>query len=129
MIDCVLDASAVLVLLHREPGEKKVAAKMANAAICSVNFSEVISKLLDAGMPGEAAQDAAESLGLNVIDFDQGTAAEAGKLRDLTRPLGLSLGDRACLATAKSLKAPILTADRTWLKLKGKLAVSIESVR
>ena len=31
-----------------------------------------------------------------------------------TRKLGLSLGDRACLALAKRLRVPAYTADRAW---------------
>lgn len=129
MSECLLDASAVLVLLHREPGEKKVAARIADAAICAVNFAEVIAKLQDAGMPEDAAHDAAASLGLNVVDFDEAMAVRAGTLRTLTRALGLSLGDRACLAAGVELKLPVLTADRDWLKLKGKIDVAIEAVR
>jgi len=35
-----------------------------------------------------------------------------------SRPLGLSLGDRACLALGLALKAPVYTADKSWKKLK-----------
>jgi PIN domain nuclease of toxin-antitoxin system len=35
-------------------------------------------------------------------------------LTPLTRGRGLSFGDRACLATARLLKVPALTADRNW---------------
>jgi len=41
---------------------------------------------------------------------------EAGRLRLLTRAMELSLGDRACLATARVLDIPVLTADRIWLQ-------------
>ena len=129
MSEYLLDASALLGLLHREPGEKKVALIVANATICSVNLAEVVGKLQDAGIPNDAAQAAVETLGLRVIAFDQAMAFEAGRLRALTRSLGLSLGDRACLATGIVLELPVLTADREWLKLKSKLGIVIEAVR
>ena len=129
MSDYLLDASALLALLHREPGEKKVATIVANAAICTVNLAEVVSKLQDAGIPDEAAQTAIETLGLRVVVFDQAMAFEAGRLRALTRSMGLSLGDRACLAAGIVLELPVLTADREWLKLKSKLGIVIEAVR
>lgn len=49
------------------------------------------------------------------------------KLIVRTSPLGLSLGDRACLALAMTLKAPVYTADRLWKNLK--LGVRIHVVR
>ncbi|MBI3776080.1 MAG: type II toxin-antitoxin system VapC family toxin [Gammaproteobacteria bacterium] len=129
MSEYLLDASALLALLHREPGEKKVAETIANATICTVNLAEVIGKLQDTGIPNEAAQTAVETLGLRVVAFDQAMAFEAGRLRVLTRALGLSLGDRACLAAGIVLELPVLTADREWLKLKSKLGLVIEAVR
>ncbi len=129
MSEYFLDASALLALLHRESGEKKVAETIANAAICAVNLAEVVGKLQDAGIPDEAAQTAMETLGLRVIAFDRAMAFEAGQLRALTRSLGLSLGDRACLAAGRVLELPILTADREWLKLKSKLGLVIETLR
>ena len=42
----------------------------------------------------------------------------AGTLVQKTSSLGLSLGDRACLALAIALDAPVYTTDRLWKKLK-----------
>jgi len=36
------------------------------------------------------------------------------RLRAATRAQGLSLGDRACLATGLRLGWPVITADRSW---------------
>ena len=38
-------------------------------------------------------------------------------LRPMTKPLGLSLGDRACLALGLVLNQPVITADRQWSQL------------
>ena len=46
-------------------------------------------------------------------------AIASGKLRASTRTLGLSLGDRCCLALALEHGAEVVTADRPWKVLKG----------
>jgi len=84
--------------------------------VSAVNLSEVVAKLADHGVPlGEIRQ--ALTLGLEVVPFTEELAYAAGELRPLTRDRGLSLGDRACLALAKTLKRPVLTADRGWASL------------
>jgi PIN domain nuclease of toxin-antitoxin system len=49
--EVVLDASAVLALLKQETGSEQVATYIPQAAISSVNYSEVVAKLADAGVP------------------------------------------------------------------------------
>jgi PIN domain nuclease of toxin-antitoxin system len=114
----VLDASAVLTLLHREPGHARVAALLGKSAISAVNLCEVASKLADRGLPIHAVQADLLALGFEVISFDASLAFRAAELRSLTRHLGLSLGDRACLATAEARQAVAITADRSWSQLK-----------
>ena len=46
----VLDASAVLALMHDEPGADVVAAAVGAASLGTVNLAEVIGKLVDAGV-------------------------------------------------------------------------------
>lgn len=116
----VLDASALLALIQNEPGAELVSETITHdkAVISSVNLSEVIAKLAESGMPEAAIRDFQDQLPVEVIDFKQATALEAGLLRPSTRQFGLSLGDRACLATAKTMgHLPILTADKSWAKL------------
>ena len=93
----VLDASAVLALLNDEPGADCVASYVAAGVICTVNSAEVIGKLIDAGMPEEAAVQVLNILALEVIEFDQDLAVRTGALRPLTKRFGLSLGNRAWL--------------------------------
>ncbi|GAC1308020.1 MAG: PIN domain-containing protein [Ktedonobacteraceae bacterium] len=128
MTNYVLDASALLALFHEEPGSEKVAqAIREGAAISTVNLAEVVSKLNDIGTPGELIQDAVNVLKLSIIDFDAGLAFKVGLLRPLTKHIGLSLGDRACLALAQSLNLPALTADKSWQELS--LDVNIQVIR
>lgn len=127
MTRAVLDASAILTLLHDEPGASEVLPWIAEGVISAVNLAEVVGKLLEAGMPEAAAIDAIERLALEVVALDAAMAIRAGALRPLTRSLGLSLGDRACLATAQQLGLPVVTADRTWQQVEA--GVPIHTVR
>jgi PIN domain nuclease of toxin-antitoxin system len=120
MIDCVLDASALLALLQEEPGADRIATALPNATINSVNLSEVVSKLADKRMPFELVRRILAGLDLNVYHFDEELAYVAGGLRSVTAPLGLSLGDRACLALAQRLKCPALTSDALWTQVRAK---------
>jgi PIN domain nuclease of toxin-antitoxin system len=110
----VLDSSAVLALVNREPGGERVLAALPDAVISAVNLSEVVAKLVDRGATMAAIEEALSILRLDVRSFDTELARAAGELRRLTRDRGLSLGDRACLALAAQLGAVALTADRTW---------------
>jgi PIN domain nuclease of toxin-antitoxin system len=62
-----------------------------------------------------------------VVPFDEEQARIAGDLVTRTRHLGLSLGDRACLALGIALAVPVYTADNTWKTLK--VAVKIHVIR
>ena len=127
MSEVVLDASALLALLHREPGHEEVARVIPDAAISAVNISEVVSKLAESGMPGEKIEEALEGLALEICDFGRELAFQAGMLRLTTRSRGLSLGDRACLALGERLNLPVLTTDRAWEDLE--LDVEVRQVR
>ena len=109
----VLDASAAIAVLKREPGAEAVLARLPGGAICAVNFSEVLAKVLEDGDdPGAARR--VHGLGLEVHPFDAARARRAALLRPPTRRLGLSLGDRACLSLGLALGLPVVTADRAW---------------
>lgn len=57
------------------------------------------------------------------IKMFAGVAQETGKPRRPTRPHGLSLGERACLALAQVWNATALTTDRPWCTLDPGIAV------
>ncbi len=110
----VLDASALLAVLYREPGSVVVERYFAQGIVSSVNLSEVAAKLSDRGVDSQEVVEILSGLGLEVREFDTELALMAGALRKVTRPLGLSLGDRACLALGIAEGTPILTTDRAW---------------
>jgi len=105
--------------MNGEPGADKVVAVLPGAYLSSVNFAEIISRLCDWGKSVSEGISDVEGLGVEVVPLDYDLAAAVGELRPLTRSLGLSLGDRACLALGRKLGLPILTADRAWAGLSG----------
>ena len=125
----VLDASALIAAMRGEPGESVVRERLAEAWISAVNLSEVVAKLQDHGVPDAVIDESLAELALHVTPFDEDQAITGGKLRRATREAGLSLGDRACLALAKSLGATALTTDRAWRGIAVAVAVEIEVVR
>ena len=118
MRPAVLDATALLALLNDKPGAERVAGYLSEAAIGAVNLTEVIGKLAEQGMPEADIHTALAALGLDIVPFDEDLAYRAGVLHPHTKKLGLSLGDRACLALGQQLSRPVLTADRIWSRLK-----------
>jgi PIN domain nuclease of toxin-antitoxin system len=123
----VLDASALLAYLRDEPGADAVADAVAGgAAISTVNLGEVLSRVADRGAdPARVAKQMTERGLLDgaiaVEAFTSADAVEVGRLRPLTREHGLSVGDRACLALARRLALPAVTADTAWARLDLKL--------
>jgi ribonuclease VapC len=115
-----IDASALLALIF---GERLSVGRdrFEDGIMSTVNLTEVLTKMVDAGVSAEDAMADVEALGLNlaIVDFTRESAVSAAELRAETKRLGLSLGDRACLATARSRKLPVLTADQSWAKLAG----------
>lgn len=127
----VLDASAVLAWILREPGGDRVLALMQGGGclMSSVNAAEVVARLADARRTEAALRAVIGHIGAEIIAFDKAHATEAGVLRSATRHLGLSLGDRACLALARLRAATVITADRAWLELAGQIGLAIECIR
>jgi PIN domain nuclease of toxin-antitoxin system len=132
-MSAVLDASALLALLRNEPGAERVEVILERGAqLSAVNLAEVLSKLADLGEDPQEAQAIMEARGLlggavAVVPFTQEDALAVARLRSLTQPLGLSLGDRACLSLAKRLKLVALTTDQAWERLAGE--VRVEAIR
>lgn len=119
MNEIILDASALLAVLNREPGSEKLTPELMSRAVCStVNIAEVHSKLVKDGVPYDEAWRATMGLIHEAVQFSLEHARLAGSLTSKTRSLGLSLADRACLALAISLDRPVYTTDRSWKNLQ-----------
>ena len=126
-ITYLLDASAALAIIFDEPGAARVAEVLPDACISSVNLSEVVAKMHDRSVSERDIELNLNDLDLDVVEFDEQLALRAAALRPLTRHLGLSLGDRACLATAQPGSLTVVTADRAWANPD--LGISVELVR
>ena len=121
----VLDASAVLAAFFDEPGADLVAERMTGALLSAVNYHEVVAKLVDRGTPRRDILDIMSQLDVEVVPVDREQATAAGLLRADTHDLGLSLGDRTCLALALTRRATAVTADKAWAELRLDLEVEV----
>jgi PIN domain nuclease of toxin-antitoxin system len=91
----------------------------------TVNIAEAYGKLVGRGIAPEDAWEAVTTPVPEIINFDPEQAKIAGRLVERTRSLGLSLGDRACLALGIALKSPIYTADQAWKALSISVAIHV----
>lgn len=133
MSETVLDAPALLAYLNEEPGADAVEQALAEGAyIGAANWAEVLSKVADSGGEIEILAGELEARGilgqtLEVLPLLSEDCPVIARLRASTKALGLSLGDRACLALGLRLGLPVLTTDREWRKLA--LDVKVRVVR
>lgn len=125
----VLDASAIIAMLKGERGAAKVAAEVGRAWVSSVNYAEVISHFVHAGMPEREVDAMLDPLPLTVVPADKALAQIAGRLRSATAEAGLSLGDRFCLALAQRDGLPAWTSDHNWKKIADAVEVKVVAIR
>ncbi len=113
----ILDSSAILAIIFQETGAEVVRPLLDRSLVSTVNLAEVCTKLAEKGIFDNAAIHDLQKIGLEIVDFDFEQAVKAAELRPLTKHLGLSLGDRSCLALAILRNTTAVTADREWKKL------------
>jgi ribonuclease VapC len=127
----VMDASALLALMHGESG-CDVVDELIQDQECiasSVNIAEVGTKLIDKGLaPAQLARTLNE-LNVQPIDFDLEQATLCASLRVSTKHAGLSLGDRACLALTQLVKGTAVTGDSAWSDVAEAVGVKVLMIR
>ena len=129
MTSVALDASALLAMLLGEPGGKRVKAALDGAVLGAVNLAEVVSHYAKLGAARPDIEAMLRLLPIRVVPIDAALSYDAGMLRPLTLPGGLSLGDRYCLALAKREGVPALTAERRWPDIATAAGVTVELIR
>lgn len=123
----VLDASAILAFLQGEPGSERVGELIHTSQVSAVNYSEVMAKLAEKGVGEADRQIISNALPCNIVDFGRAQAEAAAALRPLSKSLGLSFADRACLALTDSTDYTAITADRIWSELD--IGIKVELIR
>ncbi|MGD1061668.1 MAG: type II toxin-antitoxin system VapC family toxin [Terracidiphilus sp.] len=121
----VLDSSAILAVIFNERGGDQVLPLLDGGLLSAVNLAEVHTRLLLRGAGADFAWRRVMEFGCEICFFDDQQARVAGELVVQTRPYGLSLGDRACLALAIQRKAAVYTTDAAWKNLGLSIEVNV----
>ncbi len=127
MSKIVFDSSVLIAIFKQEPGCESAENSLNEALISTVNLAEVASYLARNSVPAETIKEALAAFPIEIVPFEKEQALMAGCLYVSCKHLGLSLGDRACLALAKSKNLPVLTADRVGSNRD--LGLSIQTIR
>lgn len=119
MYKAVVDASALLAFLKDESiPSQELEALLPKSVISSVNACEVATVMARLEIPPKTIEELIDETVGDIIPFNREHYLLAAKLWKTTKPYGLSLGDRACLALGQEMKLPVYTADKIWGKLK-----------
>jgi PIN domain nuclease of toxin-antitoxin system len=127
-VSVILDSSALLAALNEEAGAILVRDLFPDVRISAVNLAEVVSVLARSN-PAERVSDIVDQLSLDVVVADAKVAIDAGLLAPITASAGLSLGDRFCLALARSQGLPVVTADKAWVDVADGVGVEVRLIR
>lgn len=128
-----LDASAVLAMILDEPGGERVSAQLdeleagsrTEVFISSVNWCEILTRMQREKLRFSGERLSAVLAGVEVISFDRTEAEVAAAYSQVNR--ALSLGDRACMALARSKQATAWTAERLWSQCR--VGVPVKLIR
>ena len=129
----LLDASAVLALLRREPGWEAVQTALQSRLchISSVTLTELEGKLIGKGeytpLQIRTALTTLAPL-MQELGFDADCRAQATFYYVRKSPYNLSLADAACLGSAEAHHFSVLTAEANWARLPD-LPMGVELIR
>ena len=110
----VLDSPAILAVLFNERGSDEIMPLLEGALVSAVNLAELHASLVRRGVDADVAWGQLHELGCEFCPMDEEQARIAGEMAGQRRTVGLSLGDRACLALAIERKASVYTTNAAW---------------
>lgn len=87
----MLDASAVLALVHDEPGADLVAAALPSAVLGAASLAEVVGKLVDVGADVSRIRELLTAAGVTIEPLLEEDAELAGAMRAIPGGVALSL--------------------------------------
>ena len=122
-----LDASALLAFMFRESGHQRVEAVLERSCMSTINVAEVLGRFARDGHDVRQVRGRLEATSIELVPFLLSDACVVAELLPQARRLGLSLGDRACLALAIARGIPAMTADRSWSQVDW--GVEVELIR
>lgn len=125
----LLDTSALIALIKKESGYQKIEEVLPYSAISSVNLCELVSILARNNILENEIDEIIEDIVPEIIPFCENIAIKAGKLSKYSAKYGLSLGDKACLATAEYYNMNVYTTDKIWSELKTHITIAINVIR
>ena len=125
-----MDASVLVAVFNNEPYNKTIPTKFDTAVITTFNLAEAVNSILvkkggDVGMLWNFIGNFVQ----NHYPLDDDLSYRALAMTEFSKPLGLSLGDRYCLALAQKLRIPVYTGDRAWQKLEEQLGITVKLIR
>ena len=111
MIQFVLDSSAVLAALNKEPGGDGVLSRLGESAISAVNFAEVVSKLgRTGGDLSRVLSDLHELLpDIRPFDAEQAVVGRTRQCRSQTSNFGRTQRHTGRVRTRHGLASPCLS--------------------
>ncbi|NBC20614.1 MAG: PIN domain-containing protein [Alphaproteobacteria bacterium] len=128
-MSAVIDSSAVLAALNREPGWERAMELIPEGTLLTISFGEVATKLARYIDDREMIAGLIHVSVLDLVNLDADLALEAGLIDPRLVKGWLSLADRCCIAYAKAHAIPAVTADRVWSEIAEPLGVDILQIR
>jgi len=123
----LIDTSAFIMAIYQENSDIDFKKYFDHSVMHHMNVSEAIAVLIRDGMPLNLAEEVIQSTISETITTNFEEASLAACIRVENKQFGISTGDSFCLAAAKLLNYPIITADKIWTELK--LDIEIICVR
>lgn len=115
MTRVVLDASAIVAVLRKEPGHEQVIPHLRGSLVSSVNLAEVFCVTQLRGSRPEIDQLIVSRMRIEHVPFDDAQARMVASIFSRTRGGTVGMADRACMALGLIHGLPVLTADHDWL--------------